>query len=33
LCDEALHFGGLTLDDCPRAELNAPPRPFRFTVS
>jgi hypothetical protein len=33
LCDEALRFGGLTLDECPRAELNAPPRPFRFTTS
>jgi hypothetical protein len=33
LCDEALKFGGLTLDECPRAELNAPPRPFRFTSS
>jgi len=33
LCDEALQFGGLTLDACPRAELNAPPRPFRFTSS
>jgi len=33
LCDEALRFGGLSLDECPRAELNAPPRPFRFTTS
>jgi hypothetical protein len=33
LCDEALHFGGLTLAECPRAELSAPPQPFRFTSS
>src|SRR4051794_28875184 len=33
LCDEALQSGGLTLDECPRAELNAPPKPFRFTSS
>src|SRR4051812_3457750 len=31
LCDEALQFGGLTLADCPRAELKPPPKPFRFT--
>jgi hypothetical protein len=30
LCDEALAFGGLRLADCPRAELLAPPKPFRF---
>jgi hypothetical protein len=30
LCDEALGYGGLTLDTCPRAELKAPPKPFRF---
>ena len=30
LCDEALGYGGLTLDTCPRASLAAPPRPFRF---
>jgi hypothetical protein len=32
LCDEALGFGGLTLDVCPRAELAAPPvsDPFRL---
>ncbi len=30
LCDEALGYGGLTLATCPRAELAAPPRPFRF---
>jgi hypothetical protein len=30
LSDEALGFGGLTLEDCPRAELASPPRPFRF---
>ena len=30
LCNEALGFGGLTLDTCPRADLKPPPRPFRF---
>jgi len=30
LSDEALGFGGLTLAQCPRAALNAPPKPFRF---
>ena len=30
LCDEALSFGGLTLANCPRAELQPPPRPFRL---
>src|SRR5579875_3006508 len=30
LCDEALGFGGLSLDTCPRADLKPPPRPFRF---
>ena len=30
LCDEALGFGGYTLADCPRAELSAPPKPFRM---
>lgn len=30
VCDEALGYGGLTLATCPRAELAAPPRPFRF---
>ena len=29
LCDEALAFGGYTLDTCPRADLVAPPKPFR----
>jgi hypothetical protein len=29
LCDEALGFGGLTLESCPRAALTHPPRPFR----
>lgn len=29
LCDEALGYGGLTLANCPRADLAAPPRPFR----
>jgi hypothetical protein len=28
LCDEAFRYGGLTLADCPRAALDAPPRPF-----
>lgn len=30
LCDEALGFGGLSLNSCPRADLKPPPRPFRF---
>jgi hypothetical protein len=30
LCDEALAFGGLTLETCPRADLQTPPAPFRF---
>ena len=30
LCDEALGFGGLTLETCPRADLKPPPRPFHF---
>jgi hypothetical protein len=30
LCDEAFGFGGLTLANCPRAALNAPPQPFRL---
>jgi hypothetical protein len=30
VCDEALSFGDLTLAMCPRAELTAPPKPFRF---
>ena len=30
LCNEALGYGGLTLDTCPRASLAAPPKPFRF---
>ena len=25
LCDNALDFVGMTLEDCPRAELSAPP--------
>jgi hypothetical protein len=29
LCDEALGYGGYTLAGCPRAELAAPPPPFR----
>ncbi len=31
LCDEALQFGGLSLANCPRASLAAPPKPFRFS--
>jgi hypothetical protein len=30
LCDDALSYGGLSLSTCPRAELAAPPKPFRF---
>jgi len=30
LCDEALSLGGLTLANCPRADLAPPPRPFRM---
>jgi hypothetical protein len=30
LCNEALGFGGLTLETCPRADLKPPPRPFHF---
>lgn len=30
LCDEALSYGGLDLATCPRASLNAPPKPFKF---
>lgn len=30
LTDEALGFGGLTLAQCPRATVNAPPRPFTY---
>lgn len=30
LCDEALGYGGLTLAECPRAELAAPPVPDPF---
>jgi hypothetical protein len=33
LCDEALQYGGLTLADCPRAELSTPPRPLRMSRS
>ncbi len=28
LCDDAFQHAGLTLEDCPRAALAAPPRPF-----
>ncbi len=31
LCNEALAFAGLTLADCPRADLKPPPPPFRMT--
>ncbi len=31
LCDEALGFAGLSLADCPRADLRPPPKPFRQT--
>lgn len=30
LCDEALAAGGLTLECCPRADLQPPPPPFKF---
>lgn len=30
LCDEALGYGGYTLADCPRADLQPPPKPFRM---
>ncbi|MFL6101619.1 MAG: hypothetical protein ACJ71T_16855 [Actinomycetales bacterium] len=30
LTDEALSFGGLTLAQCPRATVNAPPRPYTY---
>jgi hypothetical protein len=30
LCDEALGFGGLDLNACPRATLAVPPKPFKF---
>jgi hypothetical protein len=30
LTDEALGHGDLTLSQCPRAQIQAPPRPFRF---
>jgi hypothetical protein len=30
LCNEALAYGNLDLASCPRASLNAPPKPFRF---
>lgn len=31
LCDEALQHAGLSLANCPRAQLSPPPRPFRMT--
>ena len=30
MTDSALVFGGLTLADCPRATLSAPPKPFKY---
>ena len=30
LCNEALAYGGLDLDTCPRADLKDPPKPFRM---
>jgi hypothetical protein len=30
LCDDALAFVGMTLEECPRAELKAPPTPDPF---
>lgn len=30
LTDEALGYGGLTLEECPRATMAPPPRPFRY---
>jgi hypothetical protein len=30
LCDEAFGYAGLTLASCPRADLAAPPSPFRM---
>jgi len=30
LCNEALAYGGLTIETCPRADLRPPPQPFRF---
>jgi hypothetical protein len=30
LTDAALEFGGLTLAECPRATLMAPPKPFNY---
>ncbi len=30
LTDAALLFGDLTLEQCPRATLNAPPKPFNY---
>lgn len=33
LCDDALQYGGLTLANCPRADLKPPPKPFRFQAA
>ena len=33
LCNEALGYGGLSLDNCPRAELSPPPKAFRFSTA
>jgi hypothetical protein len=32
LCDEAFGWGGLTLANCPRADLRPPPQPFRHNT-
>ena len=31
LCDDALQYAALTLANCPRANLQPPPQPFRFS--
>jgi hypothetical protein len=30
LCDAALSLGAMSLEGCPRAQMNRPPKPFRF---
>lgn len=32
LCDEALQHAGISLESCPRAQLTAPPRPFKLSA-
>lgn len=32
LCDDAFQHAGISLADCPRADLSAPPRPFVHLV-